>query len=96
VSDSPRWDHKLPKSILSDYDLRCIAHGISSALHYTTGVPHCGPSRHGLCAMCGNAMRLVVQSAEPRILERAIQRMAGALGAHNIDLHPRSTDDTAA
>lgn len=83
------WDHKLPRSILSDYDLKCSAFGISSPLHYVTGLPHCHTSSFGsLCAMCGNAMRLVVQHVEPKIIDAAISRMADAVGRQNIDIHP--------
>lgn len=86
-----RWDGKLPRSILSDYDLRVMAHGLRGPLHYTTGTTECDPSSP--CAMCGNAMRLVVQSAEPRIIERAIKQMAAAVGHSFIDLHPPLGDD---
>jgi hypothetical protein len=87
------WDHKLPKSILSDYDLSCIAYGISSALYFTTGIQHCDPHHNGLCAMCGNAMRLVIQHAERKILEAALTKMAGSVGLGRIDLHPPTAVD---
>lgn len=87
------WDHKLPKSILSDHDLRCIPYAISSALHYTTGIPQCDSHHGGLCAMCGNAVRLVVQRVEPMILEAAVTKIAKALGLRQIDLHPPAVID---
>lgn len=87
----PLWDHKLPKSILSDYDLGCLVYAITSPMHYCSGI---GSDCHdGPCAMCGNAVRLVVQAAEPRIIAAAIKRMAGALGVRNIDLNPHSHGD---
>lgn len=88
-----RWDHKLPKSILSDYDLLCIPYAISSALHYSTSIPPCAATRDGLCAICGNAVRLVVQAAEPKIIDAAVTRMADAVGRGQIDLHPPTTID---
>jgi len=89
------WDGTLPKSVLSDYDLRCIAYSISDYLHNCTGIPSCRPSLtdRDLCPMCGNAMRLVVQAAEPKIIETVIKRQAAAVGHGFIDLHPRCSDD---
>lgn len=77
------WDGVLPKSILSDYDLRVVAYSIRSALHYTTGTPECAD----LCAMCGNAMRLVVQAAEPAILDNAVASMARSVGRDSAGRH---------
>lgn len=87
-----RWDFKKPRSILSDYDLDCIAYSISSAMHYCTNTQQCHPSGP-LCAMCGNAMRLVVQAAEPRIIDRVLEKAARAVGREHVDLHPRCGDD---
>jgi hypothetical protein len=86
-----RWDYKLPKSILDSNTLRTIAHSLRGPLHYTTGTKECPPSTP--CVMCGNAMRLVIQSAEPRIIERVVERMASSVGHSNIDLYPRCADD---
>lgn len=80
----------MPRSILSDYDLRCLPYSISNYLHHCTGIPQGDCGRQGtICAMCGHAVRLVLQSAEPKIIETAVKRMASALGHGFIDLHPR-------
>ena len=92
-SGLPRWDFRLPKSMLSDYEMRVVAYGISSALHHTTGIPSCRDPGPTLCAMCGNAVRLVLQAAEPKLIEAFLHKSARALGLHYIDLHPRSADD---
>ena len=89
------WDFKLPRSILSDYDLQVIAYGISDYLHHCVGTVSCrnnlGDKR--LCVMCGNAMRLVVQKAEPMLIDAVLRRIGTTLGRPNIDLHPRVSDD---
>lgn len=82
----PRWDHSLPRSILSRYDLESLVHRISGPLHHCTGTTQC--KSHDLCAMCGDAVRLVVQAAEPKILDAAFTTMATAVGYGLIDLHP--------
>jgi hypothetical protein len=82
------WDHKLPKSILSDYELNCLPYAISSYLHHCSGIPACDAHHGGLCAMCGNAVRLVVQAAEPKIIDATITRMARAVGRSRIDIDP--------
>lgn len=89
-----QWDGSMPRSILSDYDLRCLPYSISNYLHHCTGIPQRDCGRQGaICAMCGHAVRLVLQSAEPKIIETAVKRMAGALGHSRIDLDPRCSDD---
>lgn len=94
TSQDREWDGVLPKSILSDYDLQCLPYSISTYLHHCTGIPQRDCGRHGtVCAMCGHAVRLVLQSAEPKIIEAAVSRMARSLGHGNIDLHPRCSDD---
>jgi hypothetical protein len=93
--DFGRWDHKLPKSILSDYELNCLPYAISSYLHHCTGTPSCQAESHApLCAMCGNAVRLVVQAAEPKIIDAVLHRAAHAVGRDRMDLYPlRRGDD---
>lgn len=86
-----RWDHTLPTSILSDYELRCLPYAISSALHYCTQTRQC--PNNDLCAMCGNAVRLVVRAAEPKIIDAVLRKAASAVGRHNIDLDPPIGDD---
>jgi hypothetical protein len=94
ISDRPEWDRKLPRSILPDYDLNRLVYAISGPLHYTTGVESAGCGINGhLCPMCGNAVRLVIQAAEPKIIERALELVAHALGHDRIDLHPRTSED---
>lgn len=88
------WDHKEPRTI-ANHELRSVPYRISSALHRAAGTPPCPATRGGLCAMCGTAYRLVVEAAGPLILEAAVTKMAAALGARNIDLHPRCADDIA-
>lgn len=89
----PHWDHKLyDKSVLSDYDQRCLPYAISYYLHNITGIPHCNAGNN-ICEMCGGAVRLVLQAAEPRIIEAVVKKMARSLGHGTIDLHPRCSDD---
>jgi hypothetical protein len=85
-----RWDHKLPTSILSDYELNCLPYTIRPYLHHCVGTPMC--KDHDLCAMCGNAVRLVVQAAVPKIIDAVLERAAKAVGC-NIDLHPQWRGD---
>lgn len=88
------WDGTLPRSLLSSYDLRSAAYGISNALHYCTGIPYCQSGQGAaLCAMCGNAMRLVVQNVEPRLRDAFLKRTASAVGLPNVDLHPTYRGD---
>jgi len=88
------WDHKAPKSIARDvYGFQSVPYRISAALHRAAGTPPCPATQHGLCQMCGTAYRLVVECAEPLILEAAVKKMAAALGHGHIDMHPRAADD---
>lgn len=82
----PRWNHSHPRSILSGRDLEGLVYRIRDALHHTSGIPAC--HRNDLCAMCGNAVRLVVQAAEPMIIDAAITKMAAAVGRNRIDIDP--------
>jgi len=43
--------------------------------------------------MCGSAVRLVLQAAEPKIMETVIKKIAGTLGHRNINLHPPVAND---
>jgi hypothetical protein len=43
--------------------------------------------------MCGNAVRLVVQVAEPKIVDAVLQKAATAVGRRHVDLHPPIGDD---
>jgi len=93
VEKLPPWDHSLYQgSLLSDYDQRCLPYAISSYLHNITGIPHCNGGAN-ICMMCGGAVRLVLQAAEPKIIDAVITKMARSLGRSNIDLHPRAADD---
>lgn len=92
VTPPPRWDHRLfERSILSDYDQKTLVYSISSYFHNTTGIPHCRPD--SVCMMCGSAVRLVLQAAEPKIMETVIKKIAGTLGHRNINLHPPVAND---
>lgn len=89
----PLWDHHLYQgSVLSDYDQRCLPYAISQYLHHVTGIPHCNGGAT-ICAMCGGAVRLVLQAAEPKIIDAIIQKQAWSVGRRNIDLHPISRGD---
>lgn len=85
------WDYKKPRSLVSDYDLDVVAHSLRGPLHHVTNTPECKPSTP--CVMCGNAMRLVVQSFEPRLVDAMLHRIASTLGKPFIDLNPRCGDD---
>lgn len=92
----PPWDHSLFKgSVLSDYEQRVIAFGISQYMHNVTGIPNCRPTlaAPSICAMCGSAVRLVLQAAESKIIDAVLTRQARALGRPRIDLHPRGDFD---
>jgi hypothetical protein len=76
----PLWDHKLyDRSVLSDYDQRCLPYAISQYLHNVTGIPHCNGG-NTICAMCGGAVRLVLQAAEPKIKRAIVEKMQRDLG----------------
>lgn len=88
----PAWDHKLPKTMLNDYDTRVIVHGVSRYLHNITETKHC--TSGDLCMMCGGAVRLVTEAVEPKLIEKFIEKTNHALRPHQtIDLHPRVADD---
>lgn len=92
----PRWDHKLfERSVLSEYDQRCLPYAISQHLHNVTGVPHCGGGAN-ICMMCGAAVRLVLQAAEPKIIDALIIKMARSVGRGTIDLHLKYPSDIGA
>lgn len=84
------WDHELPvpRFLLSDYELNALPYAISNPLHYVTGVPQDGCGTDRVCVMCGNAIRLVLQAAEPQLRRAVIRRMADMMGLTPIDLDP--------
>lgn len=85
-------DKMLPRSVLSTYELRCLPYAISSYLHHCSGVPAngCGDGANSACAMCVNAVRLVIQAAEPKIIEEVISRAATSVGLNRVDLQPEA------
>lgn len=82
------------RSLLTSHDQQAVAYSIASPLHFCVGTPccvHSGDRR--LCEMCENAVRLVLQRAEPDLIEQFVTKAARSVGLHHIDLHPRISDD---
>lgn len=84
----------LPKTILSSLDANAIVYAITGPLHHTTLTPPCYPRNGKLpCVMCTNAVRLVLQYVEPKIIDAALRKMGSAVGRPNIDVHPSFRGD---
>lgn len=81
------------RSLLSSHDQLAVAYSIASPLHYCTGTPCCTDGGGRLCTMCTNAVRLVLQRAEPDLIDRFVTKAARSVGREHIDLHPRGGDD---
>jgi hypothetical protein len=81
-------DHAYDRSILTAHDQLAVAYGIASPLHYCVGTPCCTNSGGALCAMCKHAVRLVLQRAEPDLIERFVVKAARSVGISNVDVNP--------